>query len=543
MIRTRKTSYRLGLAIAMLGSALITLHLGGPGDVLAASTSWSKPIRLSGEGTSLWSWFPAIATDPYGGVHVVWNGSYVGGAPTHERVGPVRRPSDDASALFYTYWNRERWSGPNDIAVETPLMDTLRSSIAADGQGLLYLAYRGLNLSTAAQLGGGILRFSVARIGEADRVAAWSPGEPFSRFTPTYFPAVVTDSRNAIHLMWTEHDGDKAYGIYYKHSADGGQTWSAPKALEEQRPVYYFRAQIKVGPRDDLHAVWEVVSSTDAEAWAPLTNGFIYAESRDGGDTWSKVAFLGKGDPLVADSPGYWPVEPAVGIDGNGQVLLVWRDYKSNVIYSQRSLDGSTWSTPAPVPGIERGIPRPFDRYDMAVDSDGHVHLVAVGYPSGSDTLALVHSQWDGTAWSVADVIVAAPPFPEWPGIAISEGNRLNVVWFDGDSKDVSRTPVGIRYTSARSTARSVAPLERPALPTPTPTVVPPPSAAILAERPRIKLQDSTADPGTSDSSGSDLWNAPDANVPLLLATVAVAGILVAIVLLAQVRRTGRARP
>jgi hypothetical protein len=354
--------------------------------------------------------------------------------------------------------------------VTKPAGNALRSSIVADPIGLLHLAYRGLNLDASAQAAQSpieALRNSVARVGQADRVTAWSPGTPFSRHTPTYFPDIAIDSRGVLHLTWTENDGGSAYGIYYAHSIDGGATWSLATPLEKLNPVYYYRAQLKVGLADELHIVWELVTPADAEVWAPVPIGFVYARSTDGGESWSQTVFLAKPE---AQSPrrsvalgGLWPLQPAVGVDGQGRILLIWRDNKSNVIYYQRSSDGALWSPPLPVPGIARGIFRPFDRYDMVTDAAGHVHLVGVGYPTGSTTLTLWHSEWTGNEWLPADAIVSAPPYPEWPRIATSEGNRLHVVWFDGDSDTTGRVPIGIRYSTARSSAGWLAPAPPPA--------------------------------------------------------------------------------
>jgi hypothetical protein len=217
--------------------------------------------------------------------------------------------------------------------------------------------------------------------------------------------------------------------------------------------------------------VWEVLDLNSTRAWAAPAPGFVYARSRDGGLTWTKREFLPSQDRGVYDRSfegTAWRQQPAIGIDGRGQLLLVWREYGSNAIYFQRSPDGETWTAPEAVPGIARGIPRPFDRYDLAADSAGHLHLVAVGYPSGSRTLALLHSEWNGYRWGEPNSIYVASgaPYPEWPRIAVGNGNRLHVVWFGGDSDQVSRTPNGIWYSTAQSSAPAI-----PSLPRPAPTV------------------------------------------------------------------------
>ncbi|HEX2988710.1 MAG TPA: hypothetical protein VHS06_11140, partial [Chloroflexota bacterium] len=84
-------------------------------------------------------------------------------------------------------------------------------------------------------------------------------------------------------------------------------------------------------------------------------------------------------------------------------------------------------------------------------------HLAAVAYPEGSDTMSLLHLEWDGQSWAMPEIIVNSPPFPEYPRMAIGQGNRLHLVWFDGDRASIDRTPVGVRYSSAQLTTPAVA--------------------------------------------------------------------------------------
>jgi hypothetical protein len=487
MLRRIRWAARLGVAVLVVAAGLGWL---GPRPVAAQATGWSPPRELSLPPADSAGWLPTIAADPYGDLHVVWNGAAAvppGGSASPTLNGP-QRLSDDSSWLYYTGWDGHRWSTPTDIEATSPASVALRSSLAATPTGRLYLFYRGMDLQNPASGSMESLRLSTASALDAGSADAWSPGVQLSDRIPTYFPDLVVDHHGTLHAIWTEYDGLSGYGIYYSHSTDGGKTWSPRIILESLRPVYWFRLQLRVGPRDDLHAVWEVLDPPDALSWAAPTPGFVYAQSTDGGKTWQKTPFIpeenagarmGRFSERIS-SPPSWPVEPALGIDGSGRIMLVWRDVSTNAIDYQWSRDGVVWTRPAPIPGVAAGVPRPFDHYDLATDSAGHLHLVLVGYPTGSDTMTLLHSEWNGETWSPADAIVSAPPYPEYPSIVVSEGNRLNVVWFSGDVATVDRTPVGVYYSFAHSSAPYEKPLPKPArpvtggtalLPTPMPTV------------------------------------------------------------------------
>jgi hypothetical protein len=92
----------------------------------------------------------------------------------------------------------------------------------------------------------------------------------------------------------------------------------------------------------------------------------------------------------------------------------------------------------------------------MATDSAGHVHLVLVGYPGNAQVMSLLHSEWDGNDWLAPTTITNSPPYPEYPRIAIGKGNVLNVVWFAGDRAGIDRVPIGVWYSTARTSAPQV---------------------------------------------------------------------------------------
>jgi hypothetical protein len=81
--------------------------------------------------------------------------------------------------------------------------------------------------------------------------------------------------------------------------------------------------------------------------------------------------------------------------------------------------------------------------YDLATDSAGKIHLLAVGRerPTVEAPLGVYHLVWDGQSWSAPyRVFVASGLLPEYPKIVIHRGNQLHAAWFtrDGDAWDQS---------------------------------------------------------------------------------------------------------
>lgn len=457
---------RFAVALTLFG----VLHMAVLGAAKADTGPWSSAVLVS-EGTP-GGWWPDVAADDAGNVHVVWNSYFLDGldsgdpnVPEYRAAGRTtngfsERPANDVAALFYSRWDGTTWTEPNDIALIW-WGHALRASLAADDRGNLHLAYKGFGtidqsaLEGTAALGPEDLWYTNSPGDTAGSVASWSPTRRISRAKQAYFSDIAIDSRGGLHLIWTE-SFEHAWGLYYSRSVDGGKSWSSRVPLEGENFVWWYRAQLEIDPWDGLHVVWEVTDESSLGS----TRGVVYAESVDGGETWTRETF-------PADLPGY-PMygelepglqQPSIGVDGNGNVLLVARDAASNAVKFMRRDSVQGWSEPAAIRGIEAGVARPHDSYDMVTDSAGNVHLALTGYLPGASDMRLLHIEWTGRAWERISVISASPPYPEFPRLALSNGNRLHVVWFVGDRPSIDREPVGVWYSTALTAAPEVAPV------------------------------------------------------------------------------------
>jgi hypothetical protein len=430
-----------GASPAQPSTSLSAPALGGAAVRRPQRLNWNQPTRISS--AELGGWFPDVAVDPSGDVHVVWHGAY------WDRTNYV-------TGLFYSRGRDDGWTIPNDIALISAGSDgsgpALRASIATDGKGRLDLVYKGLGRLRPELVEQTDLWFTTSDSSRTGGASSWQEPRQVTRSKTGYFSDVVVDNRNSIHVLWTEDDpGGKGWGIYYSRSDDDGATWSDRLALDESSPVWWYRAQLVIDAQQRLHAVWEQYD----EHGFGVTNGVTYARSVDGGRTWSTVKFGATGDPSTsADVALGIPQQPAIGVDGAGVTILVYRDHPTQQVLYRLSRNGTDWSAPRPIPGIRSGVARPYDVYDTITDGGGNLHLALVGYVTGSDGLSLIHSEWDGQRWLDPTVVTAAPPFPEYPKLAISRGNRLHLVWFAGDAADTSsRKPIGIWYSSVATGA------------------------------------------------------------------------------------------
>lgn len=425
---------------------------------------WDLAMRIpSPEETS--SWFPDLAVDREGRVHVIW-------CETNHLAMNYPQPGEEIDEsqferVYYSMWDGEQWSQANDIV--PPQRDIIRNTIAVDGYDVLHLLF-----DFSPPYG---LYHKQAQASEASSAAAWTFPHLTNgrRFTYMSDIAIFQDTLHVIYDDRGAEDGEcpGCADIFHRRSTDRGLTWSTPVALFPTG-TGSSRAQIEIDKTDRLYVAWD-------EGWDRLSSRSgdpeygIYMYSPDGGDTWS--------DPTIVSYPDSTNVQLSVGSDGQGGVMLVWRTTSLEYpgIYYMWSTDqGENWSTPQTLPNIvAKNWGNLFDFYDMATDSAGHIHLLVGGHLStrqeaplfSGSPHALYHLEWDGSSWSLPSPVYEGDWYPEYPHLVIDRGNQLHATWYIREERSEDRTPHQSWYAHGQSRSPAETPVAQPTL-TPTPAVV-----------------------------------------------------------------------
>ncbi len=362
-------------------------------------------------------------------------------------------------------------------------------------------------------------------IGTANGVSAFSPdNERQLSYTiddglAQSFITAVAIGQNGDILLGTQK-GERQYissDVFYRHSADGGQTWSSPQNLSQSRSPILNSLRLHVDAQDVIHAVWDEIPSCG------------YISSSNNGETWSKST------TLYAKTGS--PRQAVVGVDNEGNVVIVWRMTLAGaggdeelLIYYQLSADGgSSWSEPAVIPNLlARALnDTPYDAYDMAVDSAGHLHLLVIGRTNSTELLpSVLHIEWDGKRWSAPTKLFSATDPPERPAITVSRGNKLHVAWFVRARED--QFAGGGDYQVWYAQGQSDAPHS-----TPPPTLPPPPTPTLVPTQTPMPTSTPypTLAPGTSDlptglrTESDELLQLATALLPLVLLVVLIMAI------------------
>jgi hypothetical protein len=231
------------------------------------------------------------------------------------------------------------------------------------------------------------------------------------------YPKTAIDSSNVIHLVWDENPPLNNEEIYYKKSANGGTSFTAPMRLT-------WTSTMSVNPliavdSSKIHVVWNenlIVSENP-------NFELMYKQSTDGGANWSapkRLTFSSGGSmaySLVVDSSSIIHVAYVDNSPGN------------NEIFHKRSTDGGiTWSPPKRLTWNSGSSETP----RMAIDSANNIHLIWSNFVSSAADIFYKQSTDNGTNWSAPKRLTWSANSALNPSFAADSGSGLYLAWDAG---------------------------------------------------------------------------------------------------------------
>jgi hypothetical protein len=421
--------------------ALLSASPARPPQVAAQATSWSAPGHVPDYADD--DEPPYLIADQDRTVHA-FNSEWI----------------DGDLAVTYRRWTQaDGWTSPVDVLASDRAGYAQIEGAYLDLGGVAHVVYFGGNEQGAS------IYYARAPATDADKLTGWSTPQAIAMDAgPLPFAALAGDGNGNLFVVYSGRGHGN--GLYTVHSADGGDTWSAPAIVYStgQAGAWAAKIRLDVDRQGRLHAVWSVVNN------AGLGEGVYYARLEADHARWSKPTRL-----AVKQKGGYeadWASIKALG-DGD-QLVVIYQDdvwipqldqspaQSQPTRWMRLSADGGqTWSDPArPFPHIGE-----YGHAALLLDSAGVLHMV-LGDRLGDPLHGMWHSVWLGDRWSSLEPIVAGPPSqsfdPTHPQAVISQGNLLLVTW----RSDPNSTPNGIWFSYAQLDAP-----ELPVVSVPQPTV------------------------------------------------------------------------
>lgn len=272
-------------------------------------------------------------------------------------------------------------------------------------------------------------------------------------------------------------------GIFYAQSGDGGATWSVTSTVWNMPTDQYSSGsvRIEVGPDGTIHVAWGLTAAS--MRWNPV--GVLYARSTDNGRNWETTLNVQEGDNL-----------PSIGFDAQANLHLVWNNPAASMMgrgHAWSTDSGVTWKGPERIfPGYRGQTMWPA----MAQDSAGTLHLITCANPPTAGVSQTFHTEWQGESWSGPQAISGEFYGGEGPSVAVSGGNQLHVVWFSYGGH-VGSSQYGIYYAMGQGPAPSVSfqpkaellPTATASPSVPTPTAVSPSPTRPIVSSSVVKMQ------------------------------------------------------
>jgi hypothetical protein len=408
----------------------------------AQDQRWSEPLKLSADESA---WFPDIRTDRFGRVHVVWSSTVT--------------KAEDAiyDVVMYRGWQTDTgWTPAVDIASLKGGGYASRPELSISAKDRLLMSYRNED---------GVQFMWTDSLQPWD-ATNWSKPEMISPYG--YFTEVLAGTDGVLHYFFTSNvpttECPVCLHIFHRMSFNDGLSWSSPQDIS-LLPTGAAKPYVALDQEGRLHVAWE--AGVGGDLGQLLDRARIYYTWFDPNtQEWSTPRQISETDMNARNV--------ALAVSAEDSLIITYFSVTDGGIYYRRSSNyGSSWSAPARMEGFKGVFVTALDRMAMATDSAGDIHLVLIGLmddqpetEGGLEMHNVIHAVWDGSSWGLVETIARyAGDVPEWPGIAVSEGNRLHVVWYIRDAAHIWQSEMG-QYTVWYSTKLTDAPLT-PASPLP----------------------------------------------------------------------------
>lgn len=421
--------FSLGLTLLVGAVSYPAQPAAGQGGAIV----WSRETVLARiNGVQPQTFFPVLAADPYGRVHLFWT---------------------QGKAIYYMQKDAAGWTNPIDVVWSDGAVIS-SPSVAIDKTGVLHLVWHTF----------GQIWHKTVPSWAANDLHQWSPAKAIGQFGGGSQPLrIAVDPENRLHILFADWFGaegvTKPGNVYHIQSEDGGETWTNFEQVSSVQD-----GNLATDPRmafDDkgqVHIVWGEMSQSNG-----LQLGVYYNRLSKDGRIMMQPVQIGQRNP-----DDKWLMDINIAIPADHGLNVVWVCGVQAQRCTARSTDGGdTWSNPQRIFVDLIGL----SGWDsLVVDGGGNLYwLTVLRYPQ-----AMYYSAWNGASWNDPPVAASTDDYMKLGENVIAVvglGNHIHMVIQLGNV---------ISYMEGVTTAPKVAPLQPPQ-PTPTgsPETTPTPAAAL----------------------------------------------------------------
>jgi hypothetical protein len=223
------------------------------------------------------------------------------------------------------------------------------------------------------------------------------------------FPQVAIDPTTGnIYAAWFDSNSGNP-GIFFRHSTDGGATFSAPI----NGPAVTGPVVLAVDPSGRILLAWSSNNSAGAAR-------FVFSRSLDAGTTFTAPL------PISNNAPA--GNQAFMTLDSSGNILVAWTEASPNNIFFSRSTDGgATFSAPTNVTNVSGTIT--VGLYGLAVDAAGNIHVLWTSAFGGQFQTQVSRSSDNGATFAAENFQSTVSDSSQSPQMALDPKGGINIVW------------------------------------------------------------------------------------------------------------------
>ncbi len=266
--------------------------------------NWTTIEVVSTESTDN-SFFPSIAVDRSGNVHIAWY--------DYTDYGGSGRDLD----IFYKRWNATTAAWTTTEVVSTESTDnSWFPTIAVDGSGNVYIAWDDHTNYSGSGTDSDIFykRWNTT-------TATWTTTEVVSTESTdnSWFPTIAVDGSGNVHIAWddyTDYGGSGAdYEIFYKRWNATTAAWTTTEVVSTESTGTSILPTIAVDGSGNVHLVWWDGTNRSGSL---VTWDLFYKRWNAITATWTTT------EVVSTESTGSDPFRPTIAVDGSGNVHIAW---------------------------------------------------------------------------------------------------------------------------------------------------------------------------------------------------------------------------
>lgn len=235
-------------------------------------------------------------------------------------------------------------------------------------------------------------------------------------------PRIAVRADGSAVAVWVD-DRSKQHNIFSARLAAGASAWGTNMRVTNNTTAIKSLADVVVAPDGAAHAVWQDQRNGNADVY--------YAKLPAGSSTWSA-------NVKVSDDPGTaTQAAPRIGVDGAGNLLVIWWDNRTSPaqIRMSRLLAGSSTWEPSRVVSDPAARPQGVDWPVLAVRADGSAFAGWLDSRGAGFNQAPVYgSDYDPATvtWTVSQLLTTNRSHGG-PALA-ADSTQVALVWADGES-------------------------------------------------------------------------------------------------------------